>query len=67
MRILFSLLGINGLYMVRALPAHPQEVLHKRNLVYCVRVMSVGYTRIEDASSTLNLVQPTGITRTQYK
>jgi hypothetical protein len=28
--------------MFRALPAHPQEGLHKRHLVYCVRVMSVG-------------------------
>jgi hypothetical protein len=29
--------------MFRALHAHPQESLHKRHLVYCVRVMSVGY------------------------
>jgi hypothetical protein len=28
--------------MFRALLAHPQEVLNKRHLVYCVRVMSVG-------------------------
>jgi hypothetical protein len=28
--------------MFRALLAYPQEVLHKRNLVYCVRIMSVG-------------------------
>jgi hypothetical protein len=28
--------------MFRALLAHPQEVLVKRHLVYCVRVMSVG-------------------------
>jgi hypothetical protein len=28
--------------MFRALLAHPQEALHKRNLVYRVRVMSVG-------------------------
>jgi hypothetical protein len=28
--------------MFRALVAHPQEGLHKRHLVYCVRVMSVG-------------------------
>jgi hypothetical protein len=28
--------------MFRALLAHPQEVLHKRHLVYCVRVISVG-------------------------
>jgi hypothetical protein len=45
MHSLFSLLRIKGLYMFRALLAHPQEVLHKRHLVYCVRVMSVGCTR----------------------
>jgi hypothetical protein len=28
--------------MFRTLVAHPQEALHKRHLVYCVRVMSVG-------------------------
>jgi hypothetical protein len=39
---LFSLLRIKGLYMFRELLAHPQEVLHKRHLVYCERVMSVG-------------------------
>jgi hypothetical protein len=33
--------------MFRALLAHPQDALHKRHLVYCVRVMSVGCTRIE--------------------
>jgi hypothetical protein len=27
--------------MFRALLAHPQEVLHKRHLVYCLHVMSV--------------------------
>jgi hypothetical protein len=32
--------------MFRALLAHPQEALNKRHLVYCVRVMSVGCTRI---------------------
>jgi hypothetical protein len=31
--------------MFRALLAHPQEALHKRHLVHCVRVMSVGCTR----------------------
>jgi hypothetical protein len=31
--------------MFRALLAHPQEALHKRHLVYCVSVMSVGCTR----------------------
>jgi hypothetical protein len=30
MRFLFSLLRINGLYMFRALLAHPQETLHAR-------------------------------------
>jgi hypothetical protein len=28
--------------MFRELLAHSQEALHKRNLVYCVRIMSVG-------------------------
>jgi hypothetical protein len=32
--------------MFRALLAHPQEALYKRHLVYCMRVMSVGCTRI---------------------
>jgi hypothetical protein len=32
--------------MLRVLLAHPQEVLYKRNLMYCVRVMSVGCTTI---------------------
>jgi hypothetical protein len=39
MHFLFSLLRIKGLYMFRALLAHPLEVLHKRHLVYCLRVM----------------------------
>jgi hypothetical protein len=42
MHFLFSLLRIKGLYMFRALLVHLQEALHKRHLVYCVRVMSVG-------------------------
>jgi hypothetical protein len=45
MHILFSLLRIKGLYMFRALVAHPQETLNKRHLVYCVRVTPVGFTR----------------------
>jgi hypothetical protein len=28
--------------MFRALLAHPQEAIHERRLVYCVRVMSFG-------------------------
>jgi hypothetical protein len=38
MHFLFSLLRIKGLYVFRALPAHPQESLHKRHLLYGVRV-----------------------------
>jgi hypothetical protein len=38
----FSLLRIKGLYMFRALLAYPQEAMHKRHLVHCVRIMSVG-------------------------
>jgi hypothetical protein len=44
MHFIFSLLSINGLYMFRALLALPQEVLHKRHLVYCMVVISVGYS-----------------------
>jgi hypothetical protein len=33
-------------YTFRTLIDHPQEVLHKRHLVCCVRVMSVGCTSI---------------------
>jgi hypothetical protein len=32
--------------MFRALLARPQEAIHKQHLVYCVRVLSVGCTRI---------------------
>jgi hypothetical protein len=46
MHFLFSLSIIKGLYMFRALLAHPQEALHELHLVYCVRVMSVGCTRV---------------------
>jgi hypothetical protein len=59
MHVLFNSLRIKGLYMFRALLDHPQEALHKRHLVYCTRVMSVGCTRI-------GVVQPTAITPTQY-
>jgi hypothetical protein len=46
MHFLFNLLTTKDLYMFRALLAHPQEALHKRHLAYCMRVMSVGCTRI---------------------
>jgi hypothetical protein len=42
MHFSFNLLRTKGLYMFRALLTHPQEVLHKRHLVYCMRKMSVG-------------------------
>jgi hypothetical protein len=42
MHFSFSLLMIKGLYMFRALFAHPQETLHKRHLACCVCMMSVG-------------------------
>jgi hypothetical protein len=32
--------------MFQTLLSHPQEELNKRQLVYCVRVMSVGCTKI---------------------
>jgi hypothetical protein len=37
MHFLFNILRINGIYMFRASLTHPQEVVHKRHLVYCVR------------------------------
>jgi hypothetical protein len=59
MHFLFSLLRIKGLYMFRALLAHPQEALYKRHLLYCVRLMSVGCTRIEvELTSPCTAVQP---------
>jgi hypothetical protein len=42
MHFSFNLLRIECLYIFRALLAHPQEALHKRHLVYCVGIMSVG-------------------------
>jgi hypothetical protein len=41
MHFLFNLLKVMGRYTFRALLAHPQEVLNKRHLVYCVYVMSL--------------------------
>jgi hypothetical protein len=53
MHFLFNLLRIKGLCIFRALLAHPQVALHKWHLVYCVRVMSFGCTRIEGEASIL--------------
>jgi hypothetical protein len=54
MNFSFNLLRIKSLYMFRALLAHPQETLHKRHLVYCVHVISVGCGTIAVSQLTLN-------------
>jgi hypothetical protein len=56
MHFLFSLLRIKGLYMFGALLAHPQKALHKRHLVYCVRVMSDGCSRIGAPLQSFNVL-----------
>jgi hypothetical protein len=38
-----NLLRIKGIYVFRALLAHPQEALYKRHLVCCFRIMSFGW------------------------
>jgi hypothetical protein len=43
MHFLFSLLRSKGLYMFRALVAHPQEALHKWHLVYGVCMCYVSW------------------------
>jgi hypothetical protein len=58
MHFLLGLLRIKGLYMFRALRAHPQEALHKRHLVY--RVRSVGC--YQDWSGTEYNVHHVGFT-----
>jgi hypothetical protein len=42
MHFSFNLLRIKGLYMFRALLAHPQESLHKTHLLHCVCIMLAG-------------------------
>jgi hypothetical protein len=64
MHFLFNLVRVKDLYTFGALLAHPQEAIHKRQLVY-MRVISVGCTRI-GVFHTPILVQPTDITNTQY-
>jgi hypothetical protein len=56
MHFSFNLLRIKGLYMFRALLVHPQEILYKRHLVYCVRIMSVGCGTIAHARNIPNAV-----------
>jgi hypothetical protein len=48
--------------MFQALLTHPQEVLHKRHLVYCVRIMSVGCGKV----TVTTVPGPVDIIRTQY-
>jgi hypothetical protein len=62
-KLSFSLWRIKGLYMFRALLAHPQEAFLQRQLVYCVRIMSVGSGT---AAVPATLPQQTDIIRTQY-
>jgi hypothetical protein len=47
MHFLFSLLRIKGLYMFRTLLADAQEALHKRHLVYCVRICQLAALGLE--------------------
>jgi hypothetical protein len=61
MHILFSLLRSKGIYMFLALLAHTQEALYKRHLVYFVRVMSFGCTRIESCTCNGNVYPITGL------
>jgi hypothetical protein len=63
MRSLLNLLRIKGLYVFLALLAYPQEALHKRHLVYCVRDVSCLH---QHWSGTPILMQTTDITCTQY-
>jgi hypothetical protein len=56
MHFLFDLLRIKSLYIFRALLANPKEALHKRHLVYCVRVMSVSCTMIGVECSNARIV-----------
>jgi hypothetical protein len=53
MHFLFNLSRVNDLCMFRTLLAHTQEVLHKRRLVYCVRLISVGCLRVKVENLTL--------------
>jgi hypothetical protein len=65
MHFSFNLLVIKGLYIFRALLAHPQDAMYRRYLVYCVRVMSVDCTRHHDGFITLkNYVYLTSRLRT---
>jgi hypothetical protein len=60
MHFSFNLLRIKGLYMFRALLAHPLEALHKRHLEYCLRMMSFGCGTVAVYLCTNDII------RTQY-
>jgi hypothetical protein len=57
MHFLFNLLRIKGLYMFRALLAHPQEALHKRHLVL-FNVHTVHIRRIRRKNQQYALIVP---------
>jgi hypothetical protein len=60
MHVSFILLRIKDLYMFRALLAHPQKALHKRHIVYCVRMISAV------ARSQWNCIRATANWYSQY-
>jgi hypothetical protein len=63
-----KVLRIKGLYMFQALIIHPQEALHKLHLVYCMPVMSVGYTRIGVKTVfTATVAQPIHMQYTKWR
>jgi hypothetical protein len=64
MHFLFSLLRINGIYMFRALLAHPQEALQSGTWYIACVLCQLAASGLE--CSTPILMQPTAITRTQY-
>jgi hypothetical protein len=57
MQFVFSLIRIKGLYVFRALLAHPKEGQRKRQFVYYVRVMSVSCTRVKVEQISLDWYQ----------
>jgi hypothetical protein len=61
MHFSFNFLRIKGLYMFRALLAHPQKALHKWHLVYCLRIRSAGFGTVACCNRAT-----TDIIRTQY-
>jgi hypothetical protein len=52
--------------MFQALLAHPQEVLHKWHLVYCVRIMSVGCGTVAVHVSSITCSSSGGATQMAF-